>query len=464
MKAALALFVLLFSARVFASGELLSTLSDQKHVSVTIYNQNLALVKDERSIDLRKGKNRIAWRDVSAQIRPETALFHANGEALTPLEQNFDFDLLTPESLLQKYVGKEVEVIKTNPATGAETRERATVLAATNGIVLKYADRIETGIPGRLAFSSVPDNLRDRPTLVVSFASPGSGARDVELDYLTGGLAWRADYVAELAADDGKMDLDGWVTLTNTSGTSYRDATLQLVAGDVHRAENRLKQYESMQMRAAPPVAAMASESLLDYHLYTLDRPTTIEDRQTKQVALLDAGNFPVKKEYLLRGDGYVYTENFGGATNKLKVAVNLSFENRGGSLGIPLPAGVIRVYKKDGEGRPQFVGEDRIDHTPKNGEVTLKLGNAFDVTAERTRTDFSRIASNVYESAWRIVLKNAKSDAVTVRVEETLPGDWQILSENLAHKKTGGSTAQWMVKVPAEGSAILDYRARVKL
>ncbi len=459
MKAGFALLAFCVSASAMAADEHLSTLSDRKQVSVTIYNDNLALVKEEREIRLDKGLNRIAWRDVSAEIHPETALFHAKGEAIKLLEQNFDFDLLTPESLLQKYVGKQVEIIRTNAATGAETREKATVLSATNGVVLKYADRIETGLPGRLAFNAVPENLRDRPTLVVSLESPGAGMRDVELDYLTGGLGWRADYVAELDAADDRMDLNGWVTLTNTSGTSYRDTTLQLVAGEVNRVRDQMKVYASRAMPAAP---AMVSESLLDYHLYTLDRPTDIEDRQTKQVALLSAGGIPVKKEYVLQG-GDCYAGQSCETGKKRKVAVNLSFENRGGDLGIALPAGIIRVYKKDRAGHPQFVGEDRIDHTPKYAKVTLKLGDAFDVTAERTRTSYSSISKNEHESAWRIVLRNAKSEAVEVKVEETLPGDWKILTENLHHEKTSSSTAEWQVLVPAEGSATLEYRARVK-
>ncbi len=455
-----------------AGGEITATSADQRQVAVTIYNEDLALVKDSRRVDMPAGDNRLAWRDVSAQIRPETALLRELGDArgFYLIEQNFDFDLLTPAKLLEKYVGRRVRVIKTNPATGAETVEEATVLSANQGAILQFADRIESHPPGRLAFQAVPDNLRDRPTLVVSLHTPRGGPQDLELAYLTRGLAWRADYVAELSAKDDRLDLNGWVTLTNQSGTSYRDARLQLVAGDVNRVRDELQFAEKAVGAMPAPAAAprMREESLFEYHLYGLDRPTTIAENQTKQVALLSAPQVPVKKEFLLRGADYYYRSSVGEIGQKLKVAVYVQFDNKGQNLGIPLPKGVVRVYKKDSAGNAQFVGEDRIDHTPKNETVRLKLGDAFDVTADKKQTAFQKLSGSgrynyVYEAAFEIVLKNAKSEPVTVKVMEPVPGDWEMISSSLPHAKEASNTAVWNVAVPAEGRTTLTYRVRVR-
>ena len=451
--------------------EVRSTLQDQQQVAVTIYNANLALVKDQRRISLNSGANLLAFRDVSARIRPETALLRSltSVGALKVVEQNFDFDLLTPQALLEKYVGKTVTVIRTHPTTGAESSETAQVLAANNGVVLQIGNRIETGIPGRMVYGDVPKNLRDRPTLVMQLDNQGAKQQDVELSYLTSGLSWRADYVAELNATDDKLDLSGWVTLTNTSGTTYRNAKMQLVAGDVN---------EVRQERFAPaPMMAMAvrdggkqkmsEESLLEYHLYTLDRPTTIAEQQTKQVALLSASSVPVRKELLLQGSDYYYQSSYGDLGQKMKLGVFVEFDNREASrLGMPLPKGVVRVYKKDSGGNAQFVGEDRIDHTPKNEKVRLKLGEAFDVTADKKQTDFKKIDgknNGIYETAYEIVLKNAKSEAVMVTVQEPIPADWKMLRHSHPYEKATSHTAVWRISVPAESSTTLSYRVLVK-
>jgi len=454
-----------------SNDETVSTVSDQHSVAVTIYNDNLALIKDARRVSLVTGANQLAWREVSAQMRPETAqlrnLTKPGGFRLQ--EQNFDFDLLTPQKMLEKYIGREVSVIRSHPTTGVETRETAIVLSTNNGVVLKFADRIETGVPGRLAFSGVPDTLRDKPTLVISLVNANTGPQNLELSYLTGGLSWRADYVAELNADDNRLDLNGWVTLTNQSGAAYPNAKLQLVAGDLNRVRDAQPLPRStMTMAAKADTAEMQQESLFEYHLYTLQRPTTLKENQTKQVALMSAAQVPVKKEYLLAGANYYYTGQHGDLGQKMKVGVFVEFNNKGEGLGIPLPKGIIRLYKKDSQGNAQFVGEDRIDHTPKNETVRLKLGDAFDVTADRKQTDFKKLGGSsstnyVFESAYEIVLKNAKPEAVTVTVREPMPGDWNMVSESQAHTKAASGTAEWQVKVPAEGRATLTYRVRIR-
>jgi hypothetical protein len=474
LYAAVAAALAIYPSAYAAVREVPSTLSDQKSVAVTIYNENLALVKDTRSLTFELGLNRMALREVSGRMRPETALLRSLSHpgALTLIEQNFDFDLLTPAKLLEKYVGRNVRIVKVNPKTGLESIETATVLAANNGVVLKIGDRIETGLPGRIVYDEVPANLRDRPTLVTELNSGRPGAQTVELSYLSGGLSWRADYVAELNAADSALDLNGWVTLTNQSGTAYPNAKLQLVAGDVNRVRDELKSALAtgkMRMAEAPAARQMTQEALFEYHLYTLQRPTTIADNQTKQVALLGATSVPVAKELLLQGSDYYYRSSVGGIGQKLKVGVFVQFENREASrLGMPMPKGVVRVYKKDSAGNAQFVGEDAIDHTPKNESVRLKLGDAFDVTADKKQTDFKRrdstgVWSYVFESAYEVVLRNAKKEAVTVVVREPVPGDWTMLEQSARHAKVAAGTAEWRVQVPAEGNTTLKYRVLVR-
>jgi hypothetical protein len=471
------LLVLLLSAGAgtAASVEKVSTLADQKEVAVTIYNESLALVKDKRTLVLPAGESVLAFREVSGKMRPETALLQSTSqqEGLVVIEQNFDFDLLTPKKLLEKYVGRTIGVVKTHPTTGEETVEEAQVLSSNNGVVLRVGDRIETGLSGgRLIFPDVPENLRDKPTLVMHLASNTGAQQELELSYLTGGLSWQADYVAELNNDESKLNLLGWVTLTNTSGTSYKNSKLQLVAGDVHQVqpviEKRFRE-QAADIAYAAQAPRMAQEALMDFHLYTLDRTTNILDNQTKQVALLQADNIASTKEYLLKGQDHYYRNRSGNLGSKIKVAVYLSFENRKTeNLGMPLPKGIIRVYKEDSGGSVQFVGEDRIDHTPVNETIRLKLGNAFDITADRKQTDFKKLAgfgayNYVFESAYRIELKNGKDEEVQVRVVEPMPGDWEILSENQSHKKISSSEAEWLIIVPAKGSSELLYRTKVR-
>jgi hypothetical protein len=444
--------------------------SAQQALAVTIYNDNLALVKDLRGLTLTEGENRLAWRGVSVQIRPETALLSETTGKLpvAVLEQNFDFDLLTPQSLLKKYVGRGVQVIRSNDA-GERTVEEATVLAANDGVVLRYPDRIETGIVGHLAFPDVPDNLRDQPTLVLHLETQAAGEGAFELSYLTGGLSWQADYVANLAADSATMDLNGWVTLTNGSGIAYRRALVQLVAGEVNQvAEPQLEVRRSMAMAMAAEATMPQEETLDQYHLYTLPRPTDIGNNQTKQVALLSAPGAPVTRELVVRGQSYTYRAQAGDGWNRLPVSSMLRFDNQGGSLGIPLPEGVVRVYSKDSRGNAQFLGEDRIDHTPKGETVTLKLGESFDVTAKRKQTSFRKLSGTsaynyAFESGFEMELKNARSEPVTVKVLEELPGDWTLVRASQPHTKEASNLASWQVEIPAEGSVTLEWLAQVR-
>ncbi|MBT0571655.1 DUF4139 domain-containing protein [Curvibacter sp. CHRR-16] len=508
-----------FSLRLTAGAVLCATLStaqaqtqppainssqdDQHALAITIYNENLALVKDQRQIHLPSGTSTLALGDVSARIRPETALLRhlQQADALRVLEQNFDFDLLTPQKLLDKSMGRSVRVLRTNPATGADTTETATVLSTQDGLVLQYADqRIENSLPAnaRVVFADVPSTLRSRPTLsmlvnmqannrATNQAYTPHTPQDVELSYLTSGLGWKADYVVELSPDTHasgpQLNLSGWVTLTNTSGTSYRNARLQLVAGDVNQVAPPERQLRTLAMAATTAKVAdgVREESLFEYHLYSLQRPTTLENNQTKQVALLSASGVPARKVLLLQGQDYYYLDGVvgnAGASNtnlgeRFKVSAWLEFDNtERAQLGLPLPKGVVRVYQRDAAGSAQFLGEDRIDHTPAQQTVRLRLGNAFDVTADKKQTDFKKLPANAagskyrysYESAYELVLKNAKKEAVTVTVQEPVPGDWQIIHSNLPSTKGNAHTATWSVTVPAQGQATLSYRVVVRM
>lgn len=483
MKKTLLVLALIASGHAYAIDKHPSTSADQTALAVTIYNGDLALVKDARKLRLSNGDNLLAWRDVSARMQPETALLRSvDGKKLTLLEQNFDFDLLTPQKLLEKSVGETVRVIRNQPITGVEFSEYATVLAANEGAVLQFKDRVETGTPGRLGFSTVPATLRDRPTLSMLFntevpttsgymAANTAADSALELSYLTGGLTWKADYVAELSTKEDSIDLNGWVTLTNTSGTAYPNARLQLVAGEVNRTQPERGRMPVMMKAMAMADAApqMQEESLFEYHLYTLDRLTTLLDKQTKQVALLSAQKVKTEKEFRFMGADWYYGSQHGDLGKKMKPSVYMEFSNKGGNLGIPLPKGVVRVYKKDSAGRAQFIGEDRIDHTAKGEIIKLKLGEAFDITADKKQTDFQKVAASfnsrgsVIETAYVMEIRNAKTEKITVTVIEPMPGDWQMLQESHPHKKEAAHTAVWDVPVPAEGKTTLTWRVRAK-
>jgi len=455
------------------ASEKVSDISDQNSVAITIYNKNLALIKDQRSVKLDRGFNQLAFRGVSARMRPETAILRSlsNAKGFHVIEQNFDYDLLTPNKLLDKYVGNKVRIATINPATGKQKIEKATVLSTQSGVVVKIGDRIEINPKGRFIFDDIPNNLRDQPTLSTQLNSGIGAKQQLELSYLSGGLSWKADYVAELNADDSQMDLIGWVTLNNVSGTDYNKAKLQLIAGDVNQVQPAIQlrpRAVKMEAMAYADAGRVQEESLFEYHLYSLDRPTSILNKQTKQVALLSANSVPVKKQLVLNGASYYYHNRQGQIGSKLKVGVYVQLENKiQTGLGMPIPKGVVRVYKRDSQANAQFIGEDNIDHTPKNEIIRLKLGEAFDVTASKKQTDF-KVNKNILghavtqESAFAIELKNAKAKAVSVLVREPIPGDWKILDESQKHKKLTSGLAEWRVKIPAESSVNLTYRVLI--
>lgn len=454
-----------------AGAEIVTTAKDQRSVSLTIYNSNLALIRDSRNIDVQAGEQTLAFKEISSKIQPETAVLQ--GGAIDVLEQNYEYDLLSPESLLRKYVGRQITLVRTRGDDEEEYTVNAKVLSVAGGVVLKVDDHIETGLHGRVLYPDVPANLREKPTLTMLVESATEGKQQLELSYLSGGLSWKADYIAELNQEEDRIDLQGWVTLNNSSGGRYDNATLQLVAGDVHRVKTGRESMapavtQMMESRSGGAQKDMQRESLFEYHLYTLGRPTTILDNQSKQVALLQENDGICSKQLVLRSPRQNYYWNKVGEIAKdVGVDVFLRLKNdKASNFGSPKPAGTVRVYKEDGSGFLQFIGEDSIDHTPENEIIKIQLGKAFDVTADRIQTDFSVVRGmnkdqRTYESEYRIILTNAKDEQVTVRVEENIPGDWQIISESQPHTKEDAITVSWPVHVAAKGSTTLEYRVR---
>jgi len=448
-------------------GEHVSSLGDQQLVNVTIYNGSMALVHDRRRVALAAGDNRIAWRDVSANMDATSAILSdltAPGAA-NVVEQNFNFDLLKPSTVLDKYVGRQVIVVHPYASKGDPHRETATLLSDNEGVVLQYADRVETslGTWSYIVFPAIPSDLRDRSTLVLDVNSEHAGPQTLDLAYLTGGLAWHADYVGVVAPDEKHMDLNGLVTLSNTSGTTYKDAHMQLVAGNVNTNPSTPgATSDGFTVIPAPP--PFQQENYFEYHLYTLQRTTTIANNQTKQVALLSAHRVPIRKTLELRGSESYYENSDADLGANLKVGVYVTFTNKDGDLGIPLPGGTVRLYKNDARGTSQFLGSDAIDHTPRNEDVRLHLGDSFDVTANKKQTDFHGTGKCSFDSSYEVLVKNAKTEPADVLVVEPIPGDWAIVAENLKHVKSSASSANWAVHVPADSNTKLTYTAHVRV
>jgi len=462
----------------------------QGDVSVTIYNNNQALVQDIRQLNIATGRSRIEFPDVSAQIRAETLSFAAQGAAI--IEQNFDFDLLTPVKMMEKAIGQTVTLIRTNPATGIETRERAKVLSTAGGVVIQVGGRIEVlrddGLPVRVVFDRVPPNLRARPTLSVNVDSDRAGVRPASIRYLTPGLGWSADYVALFDEGKSTVDMQGWVTLTNNTGTTFHNADTLLVAGspgDSGAQYGRPYPVPTTTTRKMIPGTETADrEQLGDYYLYPISGRTTIANAQTKQVSFLDVQGVAARKVYS-REVGWLTSD---GAPQHVSSSIAFSSSSEGG-LGDALPAGTVRFYQRDKQGTPQFIGENHIDHTPMGSELTLVTGDAFDVFAQAEVEKRERITLDQWETykRWQVIedgkivkqgtveypkiaylttmrytFTNAKS--VPVDVELTQGGldhgwwsqDYRIVSEDVEGKQLNADRRKYVVKVPANGERVV--------
>ena len=455
-----------------ADQDLTTTLTDQAELSLTVYNSDIALVRDVRNLQLSRGIGNLRFMDIAATVNPATVHFRSLTEPaqVSVLEQNYEYDLLDPDKLLRKYVGREVTLMRNRQEAGTTRQEevKATLLSYNTSPVWKIGNEIVTGLGAdHIRFPELPDSLYSRPTLIWTVQNDGAAKHRVEASYLARSLAWNADYVLTVGRDDKAADLNGWVTLTNNSGTAFKNAKLQLVAGDLNRVRQQLNKMMDRADRApmaAVAEAQMAEESFSDYHLYTMGRKTTINNSQTKQVSLLEGTDVPVTKRYVVEGQNYYYhNQMHPGSPIKDSVQVFYQFKNEEkAGLGLPMPAGVLRVYQQDSKGGTQFVGEDRIMHTPKDETLNVKIGNAFDVICERKQTDFAKIATNVYEFEYEITLRNHKAGAISVEVNEPVGGTWRMITSSHQWTKTSAWAAQFTVPVLADGTAVLKYRVRV--
>ena len=459
----------------------------QGDVSVTIYSDGRALVQDVRQLNIPAGRSTIDFPDVSARILAQTLSFNADGAGI--VEQNFDYDILTPSKMMEKHIGKRVTLVRTNPATGQEVRETALVLSTAGGVVVQIDDRIEVlrddGLPVRVIFDQVPANLRARPTLSVTVESSRGGRRPASIRYLTPGLDWGADYVALYDENGGLVDMQGWVTLTNNTGTTFHDAETLLVAGD---AGGGMGSYGGAQMD--PGTETADRERLGDFYLYPLPGRTTIANNQTKQVSFLDVQGVPANKIYA-RGVGWLTSDR-----RPINVTSQLAFStSRDAGLGDALPEGTVRFYQRDAQGNPQFIGEDNIPHTPMGSLLTLDTGEAFDVTVQAEVVDRDKISAGEYErsSRYRVIrdgevstievereieyyrttmrytFTNAKPEPVEVQLTQDgldrgwWTRDYRVVSEDVAGEQLGLDRRRYKVTVPANSKRVVEVTYETK-
>jgi hypothetical protein len=455
-----------------ATGQDTTSLDDQVELAVTVYNSDIALVRDVRDLRLPGGSFDLRFTDIAATVNPATVHFRSLSDPsrVSVLEQNYEYDLLEPDKLLRKYVGRDVTLVRTLQRNGTTEQEevKARLLSYNNGPVWKIGDEIVTGLHAdHIRFPELPENLYSRPTLIWTLQNGGATRHRVEASYLASKLSWNADYVLTVSRDDKSADVDGWVTLKNGSGTAFKNVKLQLVAGDLNRVRQAVaeKRFEdarrTMEITLAGP---MAQEAFSEYHLYTLGRKTSINNEETKQVSMLGGTGVPVHKRFVVDGQNFYYHNvQHPGAPIKDVVQVYYQFKNEAkNGLGIPMPAGTVRVYQADSGGGVHFAGEDRIGHTPKDETLKLKIGNAFDVVCERNQIDFRKISTNTYEIEYEIVLRNHKGVPVTVDVNEPIGGSWRMLSASHEWTKTAAWAAAFVVPVKEGGAATLKYRVRV--
>ncbi len=417
---------------------------------VTVYNNNLALVKERRELELNSGVNRVEYTDVAALIDPTSVMFEdTKNKDTAVLEQNYEYDLVSGSKLLEKFLDKEITV--TEKEGGTYT---GTLLSYDNGVVLRLGDGKVVTISevSKFEFPNSAD-LLTKPTLVWQVYSPAAGKRDILTSYLTGGMSWKADYIVKASADDKKADIQGWVSVDNDAGTTYKDARLKLVAGEVHRvvtpstAGSADETVTAAEKGYSGAKNSFAEESLFEYHLYTLERPATLKNNQVKQLSLLSADSVPVEKELVFDVS----------KSNDVQVALRINNSKEKG-LGMPLPAGTLRVYKADSQGQLQFLGEDKIDHTPKDEEIKVVIGNAFDITGTRTQTSYNKVSSNVWRESYETEIKNHKSEAQKVKIVEHFYGDWEIITNSDPYQKKDAFIAEWEINVPPNGSKKISY------
>ncbi len=463
------LFIVLVNGQGFAIQKSFSNIDAQTAVEVTVYNSNIGLVKDQREIKLDKGLQELQFMDVASQIIPTSVSIKSLTQqgGFNIIEQNYEYDLISPQRLLNKYVGKEVKLYTKNPFTDKEEIVSAKIISNNEGNpVFQIGKDITFGHSGRIIFPEIPENLISKPTLIWLIYNQLKGDQKMEVRYLTNGINWRASYVMVLNEKDDKADLSGWVTIDNKSGTTYKNSRLKLVAGDINRVEESQPRRDRMLLMApsTEAKAQFAEQEFFEYHIYTLGRPTDLKDNQTKQISLMDANNIPVKKEFVFYGSQYYYRGKHSEIASNQKVPVFIELSNKKeNNLGIPLPKGIIRVYKYDHDKSLQLVGENTIDHTPKDEKIRIKLGDAFDVVASKKQADWQKITEKLYEAAFEISIRNHKKEDIVVKVIEPIPGDWKVLQSSHEFKKADAFTLTFDVPVAKDKETKIIYRVSMK-
>ena len=465
----------LVSVTILSSGRQVAPVAAQSEgLELAVYNQDLALVKDRRSLDLSQGLNEVRFSDVASQIDPTSVHFRSltDPEGTTVLEQNYEYDIVGSAKLLSKYVDQQIRLV-----TQDGQEYVGTLLSGDSDVILQAADGQVTVVKldqiKEFTFPALPEGLITKPTLVWQLEAATGETHDVEVTYLTNGINWYANYIVVLSDDETALDLDGWVTLDNRSGASYRDAKLKLIAGDIHRAQTNGSVVEKGVYEAAPTAAPQVEErAFFEYHLYEVQRPVTVKDQQTKQIEFVTGSDVPAGKFFVYDGSqtqfwGYsqpVEDANY-GTSSSTKVMVMIEFQNsEDAGLGVPLPKGTLRVFKKDVDGSTLLVGEDAIDHTPKDEQIRLYVGDAFDIVGERVQTDFkANYDDDWMEESFEITLRNHKDEDVEVRVVEHLYrwSQWQILDASQDFDKLDAQTIEFRVPVEANGEAKVTYTAR---
>lgn len=458
--------LMLLGAAASAQDPVETTLNDQTDVAVTAYNGGLALIRDVRKLKLGKGEQLLRFSDVAQQIQPETVSLRSisSADSISILEQNYEYDLISPAKLMEKFVGRQVKLI--NVDKDLEFIEKdAKLLSVNEGPVYEIDGKIYLGHPGNVVLPEIPKNLAASPSLVWTLDNQAED-QQVEASYLTNGLSWHADYVLTIPKDESAMDVSAWVTMENQSGATYTNAKLKLVAGDVNRVRQEFSRGDMMMAKAAAAPAAEAmptQEAFGEYHLYTVARRTTIKQNQNKQVGLMNAHGVKFTKRLTFNGNqGWFYAP--AAEQKDLHAEVRIEIENEEkNALGIPLPAGNMRMYQEDSEGSLQFLGEDSIPHTPKDETVRLTAGKAFDVVADRRQMDFQKIADNIQESEFEIIVRNHKATDVQVEIVEPLGGDWEVLKKSHEFTKRDAATIVFNVPVPKDGETNVTYRVRTR-
>ena len=461
---------LLFVAAMASFGEpIKSTEADREAVEVTIYNNNLGLVKESRKIKLSSGEGELHFGDVAAMINPVTVHIGTRKPSsdFTVLEQNYEYDLIDHHKLLEKYVGKNIKLIDRNEYNDRKEIIEGMLVSVNGGEVYRINNEIHLGHPGYKVLPEIPDNLIARPTLTWSYRCKSAGEKTLDVSYLTEGISWNADYVLVTERGERSGDLSSWVSISNNCGATFKNASLKLVAGSVNRVAEPRTMAMGMRKRSEMMAAdqAFTQESFFEYHMYDLQRSSTLKDKQTKQISLMDASGVTLRKEYLVTGQSAFFTSRSYTDRYTIPVQVYINFINsKENRLGAPLPAGVVRIYSADQSGKQQFIGEDRIPHTPRDEEVKLKSGEAFDIVAEQKQTDFKELSSRQYESEWSVAIRNKKEENVTVGVLQNLTGTWEITKSNYEFEKVDAFTVRFDIPVAKNKAAELKYRVRVGL